>query len=115
MSSSIRSSIESERQRTIARIASLNTQFDEFVEAAALSPPDDEHDPEGATIAFERAQISAMTEQAEHHLGQLDAALARLEAGTYGLCVRCEGQIGDERLLALPASATCVTCAARGI
>ena len=99
----------------MARIKSFRAQFEEFVEAAALSPPDDEHDPEGATIAFERAQISTLLEEAERRLSELDGALVRLEEGTYGRCVVCGGPIGDERLDARPASSKCVACAGRKI
>jgi RNA polymerase-binding transcription factor DksA len=41
---------------------------------------------------------------------EIDAALARLEAGTYGLCVRCGAPIPEERLELRPFAATCVTC-----
>lgn len=43
-------------------------------------------------------------------LDELDAALARLEAGTWGDCERCGGPIGRQRLTALPETRTCITC-----
>ena len=72
---------------------------------------DDEHDPEGATIAFERSQIGALARQARSRLDEIDAALARVAAGTYGVCESCGLPIGEERLAARPAARTCIRCA----
>ena len=69
--------------------------------------------PEGATIAFEREQLAALLAQAEASLAAVDAAVAAREAGTYGVCAVCGGEIGAERLEARPAATTCVTCAQR--
>jgi DnaK suppressor protein len=46
-------------------------------------------------------------------LGQIDAALARIEAGTYGACASCGTAIPEERLELRPFSATCVACSSR--
>ena len=43
-------------------------------------------------------------------LHQIDAALQRIENGTYGTCSRCGRPIGVERLSAVPAAATCIAC-----
>ena len=72
---------------------------------------DDEHDPEGATIAFEREQLTALRQAAEQRVVDLDAALERLEAGTYGTCEVCGQPIGEARLAAVPAARRCITCA----
>ena len=79
-----------------------------IVEASADSNADDEHDPEGATIAFERSQVEALARRLEEHLAELDAAAERLAAGTYGTCQRCGDQIPAGRLEARPAALTCV-------
>ena len=102
-----------ERRQTLARLASLTSDFDDVVAASLDTNADDEHDPEGHTIAFERSQIGALVQQVRRHLAEVDAALARLDAGTYGLCERCGQQIGEARLDALPAARTCIGCAAR--
>jgi hypothetical protein len=52
-----RTRLERERQRTLYRLASLTDDFDEIVTASRDSNADDEHDPEGSTIAFERSQL----------------------------------------------------------
>jgi DnaK suppressor protein len=100
-----------DRERTVARIAALRRDLDVLFEATADSP-DDEHDPEGATIGFERAQVSALLADAEAHLQALDEVAARVAAGRYGTCEVCHGAIGDERLAARPTARRCVTCAA---
>ena len=74
---------------------------------------DDEHDPEGHTIAFERAQVDALVRQARDRLAEVDAALARLDAGSYGVCERCGGPVGDGRLEARPETRLCIDCARR--
>lgn len=108
-----RERLEEERRRTTSRLASLTSDFEGVVAASLDTNADDEHDPEGHTIAFERSQIGALVQQVRHHLAEVDAALARLDAGTYGACERCGEPIGEERLDALPAARTCIGCAAR--
>lgn len=105
--------MNAERCSTLHRIASLTRQFDAIVESSAFTTNDDEHDPEGATVAFERAQIGALRAQAQEDLVALDRAVERLLDGTYGLCERCGQAIAQERLAALPAVRTCITCTSR--
>lgn len=101
-----------ERDQTLERLASLTGDYDAVVAASLDTNADDEHDPEGTTIAFERSQIGSLVRQVRHHLGEVDAALSRLDAGTYGLCERCGSAIGPDRLDALPAARLCIRCAA---
>ena len=99
------------RAETIRRIEALTGQFDVMVEASELSTNDDEHDPEGATVAFERAQVQSMLREAQEELAELGRAADRLREGTYGFCERCGNPIAPERLAALPATRTCISCA----
>ena len=55
------------------------------MQASRDSNADDEHDVEGATIAFERSQVDSLIRQVEGHLAQIDEALERVESGTYGV------------------------------
>lgn len=105
--------IASARDTVTERIAALSADVTGMVAASRDANADDEHDPEGSTIAFERAQMLALLDRARVELDELDAAERRLAAGTFGRCVRCGGAIGDERLAARPATGTCVACAAR--
>jgi RNA polymerase-binding transcription factor DksA len=109
-----RALLEEDRRRTTGRLASLRGDYRGFVEASKDSNADDEHDPEGATIAFERSQVGALVRQAEAHLAEIEAALARLDEGTYGACVVCGLAIPAERLEVRPTAATCVGCATSG-
>jgi RNA polymerase-binding transcription factor DksA len=102
--------LAAERAAVAARIADLSGDVAAMVEASAGSNADDEHDPEGATIAFERAQLLALRESAQAHLAQVDAALDRLRAGTYGVCAVCGRPIDPARLAARPEADRCVTC-----
>jgi DnaK suppressor protein len=102
-----------ERETTLERIRSMTTEFDEIVAGALDSNSDDEHDPEGSTIAFERAQVTALLGEARSYLGELDRALARCNTGTYGTCLHCGSPIAPERLAARPATDVCITCATR--
>ena len=108
---SLRAAIEIERARTVDQIASLERSFDGIVEAAELTSTDDEHDPEGATIAYERAQASALLRQARGDLAALDDSLDRIAGGTVWACAVCNGPIALARLLALPGTQTCIRCA----
>jgi RNA polymerase-binding transcription factor DksA len=110
--STVRGLLDAEREATLARVQAMTTDFEGIVAASADSNIDDEHDPEGATVAFERAQIAALLTQARACLDDLDRALARLAAGNYEVCERCGAQIASERLAARPAARTCIGCAA---
>ena len=108
-----RERLAEERRLALERLAALTSDFDSVVAASLDTNADDEHDPEGATIAFERSQIGALVTHVRRHVMEVDAAVARLDEGTYGMCERCGAAIGAARLEALPAARTCISCAAR--
>ncbi|MFD1535697.1 TraR/DksA family transcriptional regulator [Nonomuraea guangzhouensis] len=107
----IRELLDADRQRTTARVAILGRDREEIVTSSALTASDDEHDPEGTSTAFERAHVQALLDQALSHLAELDLAFERLRDGSYGSCARCGQRIAFERLMILPATKTCVSCA----
>ena len=100
-----------ERARARSRAAALEREFAGIAAAASEPGTDDEHDPEGATLAFERQHTAALLERAVAQIAEIDAAIRRLDEGTYGICVRCGQPVGAGRLAARPAAATCVRCA----
>jgi DnaK suppressor protein len=102
-----------ERAETMERIASMNVELTAIAAASAGSNLDDEHDPEGSTIAFEREQLAGSRSRAQAQLVELDAALIRLGHNQYGRCEVCGQAVGDERIAALPATRLCVSCAAK--
>jgi DnaK suppressor protein len=104
--------LEAEGARTRERLAHLAEDYRAIVAASRGSNADDEHDPEGATIAYERSQIDALVRQAQLHVVEVDAAMKRLESGAYGTCEGCDGVIGAGRLEVRPVARTCIQCAA---
>lgn len=107
----LRSAIETERRRTAGRIDGLERSFAGIVESSEGTATDDEHDPEGATIAYERAQVWALLLHAREDLLALDVALERLDSGTITTCSVCGGPIALARLMAQPQGRTCIRCA----
>jgi DnaK suppressor protein len=99
------------RAETLAQIDALIREFDQVVAASRQSNADDEHDPEGATIAFERQQVAALLDQARRRLADVEAAVERQANGGYGVCETCGRPIAAERLAARPAARTCIICA----
>jgi DnaK suppressor protein len=101
-----------EQRETAKLITGLGHDIGALVAARQDSNNDDEHDPEGSTLAFERSQTDALLAQSSQRLAQIAAALERLDHGTYGTCVACGGAIAAARLEARPYAATCISCAA---
>ncbi|RPA10182.1 TraR/DksA C4-type zinc finger protein [Gordonia sp. OPL2] len=109
----IRTALRGERAETVGLIEQLSSRLEAVIEATADSSSDDEHDPEGSTLAVERGQLVAQLERSRVRLDELDAALDRVGAGTYGRCEICGRGIGEARLEVLPAARLCVDCATR--
>ena len=104
--------VAAEQERTARQIASLEAVVATIVEGSELVSTDDEHDPEGATIAYERAQASALLRQARADLDALAATSRRLGLGQQVVCKDCGRDIDLERVAALPTTSRCVGCAA---
>jgi RNA polymerase-binding transcription factor DksA len=103
--------LAADREATTERIGRLRDDFTGVVDASRDTNADDEHDPEGQTIGWERSQLGALLRQAEAHLVEVDAALARVATGTYGVCESCGQPIAPGRLAARPTARTCIRCA----
>jgi RNA polymerase-binding transcription factor DksA len=103
--------VEQARDAARQRVADLDRSFADIAASVDTANTDDEHDPEGATLAFERAQVVSLLAEARVQLEALETAVARVDAGTYGVCEHCGGVIGEERLAALPGTLRCVECA----
>ena len=83
--------LEEERDRKLALLPALRADISSANAARQDSNVDDEHDPEGATIAFELSQASALLNQSSAGLAEVEAALHRISDGTYGVCAVCGG------------------------
>lgn len=90
------------------RIAAQLRTVEEISESVRESNVDDEHDPEGTTLAYERQQAAAFAAEAAAERDRLLAALERVAAGTYGVCEVCGRHIPDGRLEVRPAATRCV-------
>jgi RNA polymerase-binding transcription factor DksA len=99
------------RVEAVQQLAALTRDHGVIVEAAESVATDDEHDPEGATIAFERAQVAALLADATRRVAEVDRALRALDEGTFGRCERCGDAIAAERLAVRPAARRCIACA----
>lgn len=83
-------------------------------EASRASNGDDEHDPEGATIAFERQQLVATLATARRTAAQLRAARDRSASSEPVTCRLCGAPIPAARLAVRPQADACVPCASTG-
>ncbi len=111
---SARDRLAAERRAALARLTALEQELGGIIEASASANADDEHDPEGVTIAFERQHVAALLGQARDRLAGIDAALRKIGQGSYGRCEQCGEPIGARRLAARPAATTCIACASAG-
>jgi DnaK suppressor protein len=106
--------LRAERDDALARLASMTSDLESLFAASADSNADDEHDPEGQTIAYERSQLSALIQGTQAHLSSIEAATVRLQQGSYGICEVCNRPIPAARLEARPTARTCIRHAASG-
>lgn len=94
-----------------AEAATLARDLEALFAASRDSNADDEHDPEGATIGFERAQLTALLAAARQRITEVDDALHRIDEGTYGRCEQCGRPIAADRLAVRPFARRCIACA----
>ncbi len=84
---------------------SLEDETGELVSSSA-----DNHMADMATATFDRELADTLEDNSGAVLAAIDAALGRVDAGTYGTCQRCENAIAEERLEALPYAELCIDC-----
>ena len=65
---------------------------------------------EGDTLSVERDRLLVVASDAQAKVAEIDAALSRVDAGTYGICEACGKPIPEARLEALPEATLCVGC-----
>jgi RNA polymerase-binding transcription factor DksA len=100
-----------EHEQASASEKSLVAEYEGILDASVDANLDDEHDPEGATVGYERARVASLLGHARGRLSALAAAKDRIRTGAYGTCVQCGRAISFGRLMALPTAVTCVSCA----
>ncbi len=83
---------------------------DDTEDGELSSAAGDQHLADHASEMFDREVDESLEENAELIVREIDAALERIDAGTYGICVRCGQPIPEERLAAVPYAVLCVPC-----
>jgi DnaK suppressor protein len=106
--------VEDLREKLLQRRKDIVEQLDSF--GQALLALDQSRPPEFSEEAQEEAaanSLKALDKQERKELKDIDAALVKLEQETYGICERCESEIGLPRLRALPMVRLCINCQKR--
>lgn len=106
-----RESLAAQRADAVARAEHAASALAELVHDRQGSNDDDEHDPEGVTLSSEWSRLSALADAAADEVRQYDDALARWDAGDYGICANCGRPIPEGRLEVRPFARLCVPCA----
>ena len=96
-----RRALVAERERLQAELAETVQQPEQMTYGSQAA---------AGTQVFEQQRDLALRDRAIHQLALVDAALARLDEGTWGRCQGCGRQIAPERLDALPWAARCIDC-----
>lgn len=111
-----KASLEAERESYVAQADTLKAEADQMAQEA--EPGDvqfDEESGEGGTMNIDRERDLALSAQARAAVEDIDLALGKIAAGTYGTCERCGQPIPKARLKALPQARLCVACKSGGL
>lgn len=103
-----RERLELERERLEHARATVNHTSSLTEETGDLAIGAGDHLADSATETFMRELDDGLGENAEHVLAEIDAALQRIDDGSFGTCVVCGGPIGEERLEAVPYATLCI-------
>jgi RNA polymerase-binding protein DksA len=105
-----RKRLQEERKRVKEAIDYLHEENPGNVQDEAQDSTADNHPADVATVTFDRELDYSLEENEERLLEAIDAALARIDDGTLGICRTCGQPIGEERLEALPWTTQCIDC-----
>jgi RNA polymerase-binding protein DksA len=106
----LRSRLIEERQRVLEAIQYLHEENPGSIQDETQENPIDNHLGETASVTLDREIDYTLEENEGRVLAAIDAALERIEAGTFGNCRTCGRPIGGERLEALPYTTQCIEC-----
>jgi DnaK suppressor protein len=106
-----RQALLEERHRVAEALEHLHTHEQQpLTDEAGEQTAVDNHPADVATVTFDREMGETLEESTEAMLAAIDAALKRIEDGTYGTCKRCGRPIGEDRLEAVPWAELCIEC-----
>jgi len=103
-----RERLERERERLAQARQAVNHTESVLEETGDLAIGAGDHLADSASETFMRELDGGLDENAEHVLAEIDAALGRIEDGTFGTCTVCGRPIGEERLEAVPYATLCI-------
>lgn len=106
----LRTQLEAERARLEAEVAELETGDRDSLSEASGENAYRDHMADQGSATFERELDMTLEENLREHLAEVRAALARMDAGTYGTCERCAETIPAERMEAVPTAKLCISC-----
>ncbi len=98
-----RAQLTAERERVTGQLQELGVDRGSFDEGFADS----------GQVTAERGEVDAIVGTLRDTLNEIDDALGKLEAGTYGLCESCGAPIPEARLEAMPSARLCISCASK--
>ena len=103
-----------QRDELIAERDHLVTQLRHMGRAPGTSELDfDEGFADSGQVTAERGEVDAIAGSLSENLAEIEAALAKLEDGRYGLCEDCGNEIAVPRLEAMPSARFCISCASK--
>ena len=105
-----RTRLQEERKRVKEAIDYLHEENPGNVQDETQDSTADNHPADVATVTFDRELDYSLEENEERLLEAIDAALGRIDDGTFGICSTCGQPIGKERLEALPWTTQCIDC-----
>ena len=106
----LRARLQEELGRLENEVAQIEARERESLTEASGENNYRDHMADQGSATFERELDMTLEENERLWLGEVRAALQRIEAGTYGTCARCSAQIPVERLEAFPTASLCISC-----
>ena len=102
----LRDQLQEERER-------VREQLNNLGRGDAADLDFDENFADSGQVTAERGEVDALSGQLSETLQDIEDALAKFDAGTYGECESCHQRIPEARLEAMPAARLCITCASQ--
>ncbi|TDB38992.1 MAG: TraR/DksA family transcriptional regulator [Actinobacteria bacterium] len=106
----LKEALGEERDHVLVEIAEYEREGQESLSDVSGENNYRDHMADQGSATFARELDMTLEDNAREILGAIDAALARMDAGGYGVCTRCGKEIQPERLEAMPAAELCITC-----